>query len=63
MKQITILPNSGSRKKRSPAIPTETPMEIQIWPIDRSQNEFSHVAIFSMRGYVVVTTPKLAQDS
>jgi hypothetical protein len=37
--------------------------QIQIWPIDRSQNEFSHVAIFSMRSYVVVTTPKLAQGS
>ena len=36
MKQITtLLPKSGSLKKQGPAIPTETPMEIQIWPIDK----------------------------
>jgi DNA modification methylase len=35
MKQITILPKSGSLKERGLAKPTETPMEIRVWPIDK----------------------------
>src|ERR1700723_3168913 len=33
MKKITTLPKRGSPNKRSPPIPQETPMEVQIWPI------------------------------
>ena len=35
MKKITTLPKRGSPNKRSPPIPYKTPMEIQIWPIDK----------------------------
>src|ERR1700721_4783765 len=35
MKKITMLPKRGSPNKRSPPIPKETPMEVQIWPIDK----------------------------
>src|ERR1700733_11996844 len=35
MKKITTLPKRGSPNKRSPPIPQETPMEVQIWPIDK----------------------------
>ncbi len=35
MKQITILPKSETPKKRGLAMPTVTPREIQVWPIDR----------------------------
>jgi hypothetical protein len=35
MNKITIVPNRRSPKKRALTMPTETPMEIQIWPIDK----------------------------
>src|SRR3984957_6328446 len=35
MKKITTLPKRGSPNKRSPPIPQETPMEVQICPIDK----------------------------
>ena len=35
MTQITTLPKRGSPNKCSAAIPPETPMEIQTWPIDK----------------------------
>jgi DNA modification methylase len=35
MKQITTRPKSGSLKKRGIGMPSETPMEIQTWSIDK----------------------------